>query len=360
MSITASATSASDHSVSRLTFLAFMVTHGRHTADVLASVLSDKFFHLSSHDSTVSLFLSPYLSLPMGRRPWATPKQLEFLESYLPQLPDARGGIGLNVLYTRVAQEFLTRWEPEPVTLVAVAKTIAPTAKTITSTAETVVSAAKTVTPVATPVAETVTPEQLKELAEARLHDVRFIFTYACPTIDSRHQRVKNWYKNALKNTGSVPYKKQHRLDLTGRSARKKPPYQLHQAFSVVNWRPEGSPLRREVNDLWSRRKDSAVCESLNPFVTTSGGIGSLTRLQFHMTVMQWKCSLMSTHEAETLQDWIDEQRVLNGRPWAIEADAYGDELVAENQHIQRSVSVFYRHKSGTNSRDTAASTTYR
>lgn len=335
-----------------------MVTHGRHTADILASVLSDKFFHLSSHDSAVSLFLSPYFSLPMGRRPWATATQLEFLESYLPQLPDARGGIGLNVLYTRIAQEFLTRWEPEPVTLAAVEKAIASTAKTDTSAAETIVSTAKTAVSAAKTVTPVMTPEKLRELAEARLHDVRFIFTYACPTIDSRHQRVKNWYKKVLKNTGSVTYKKQHRLDLTGRSARKKPPYQLHQAFSVVNWRPEGSPLRREVNDLWSRRKDSAVRKSLDPFVTTSGDIASLTRLQFHMTVMQWKCSLMSTDEAETLQDWIDEQRVLNGRPWAIEADAYGDELVAENQHIQRSVSVFYHYESGTNSRDTAASTT--
>jgi hypothetical protein len=241
--------SVSDHSVSRLTFLAFMVTHGRRAADVLASVLNDKYLRSPSQDSTATPFHSPRFSLPMGRRSWATLKQLEFLRSYLPEVSGASGGVGKNVLYTRIAQEFLTRWEPEPVTPVAVAKTAVPTAKAVTSTTKTVASTATTLTPAA----ETLTPEKLKELAETRLHDVRFAFTCTCPTVDGRHQRVKYWYKKTLKELKStnsqvpykaqVPYKKQHRFDITGRGARKKPPYQLHQAFSVVNWRPKDSPL---------------------------------------------------------------------------------------------------------------------
>jgi hypothetical protein len=150
-------------------FLSFMVTHGQQTADALASMVDDKYFHLSSHDSTACLFHPPRFSLPMGRRSWATSDQLKFLESYLPQLPEARGGIGLNVLYTSIAQEFLTRWEPEPVTPAAVAKAVASTAKTVTSTVK------------------TVTPENLKELAEIRLHAVRLVLTCVCPTIDGQH-----------------------------------------------------------------------------------------------------------------------------------------------------------------------------
>jgi hypothetical protein len=68
----------------------------------------------------------------------------------------------------------------------------------------------------------------------------------------------------------------------------------------------------------------------------------------------------MSPDEAATLQDWIDRQRALNDRPWAIEADAYGDELVAENRHIQRSVFVLYYCKSVANLHDTVTSTTSR
>ena len=76
----------------------------------------------------------------------------------------------------------------------------------------------------------------------------------------------------------------------------------------------------------------------LSPFVKSSGGIESLSRLQFHMVVMQWKCSLLSSDELATIHDWIAEQRALNDCPWAVEAKAYGDDLVAENRHIQRSV----------------------
>lgn len=246
----------------------------------------------------------------MGRRPWATPEQLEFLRSYLHELPQAKAGTGQNVLYARVAQDFLVRWEAEPVS-----PHTAPDA----------------------------TASERKDLAASRLQDVRSISTYVYSTADCRHQRVVYWYKEFLKKSSknrslTKPYQKQHPLDLTGRSARKKPPYQLHQAYSVIHWRPTGSPLRLEVNDLWTKRQDDMVRGLLNPFIKEGGDIISLTRLQFHMAVMQWKCGSLSPDDLATLRDWIDEQRVLNERPWAVEANAYGDDLAAENRHMQRFV----------------------
>lgn len=53
------------------------------------------------------------------------------------------------------------------------------------------------------------------------------------------------------------------------------------------------------------------------------------------MAVMQWKCSLLSPDKSAALHDWIDEQRALNDCPWAVESKVYGDDLVAENRHIQ-------------------------
>ena len=52
----------------------------------------------------------------MGRPSWATSEQLEFLHSHIPKLSKARDGIGLNVTYRQIAQDFLTHWKPEPVT----------------------------------------------------------------------------------------------------------------------------------------------------------------------------------------------------------------------------------------------------
>ena len=165
-------------------------------------------------------------------------------------------------------------------------------------------------------------------------------------TVDGHHQRVTEWYKTYLKKEkekakggrSQEPYLNQRPIDLTGRSARKKPPYQLHQAFSILHWRPNDSPLRREVDCLWANRQDAMVHESLAPFVKASGGVLSLSRLQFHMAVMQWKCSSLSPAELATLQSWIDEQRALNSCPWTVEAETYGNDQVAENRHIQRFV----------------------
>lgn len=66
----------------------------------------------------------------------------------------------------------------------------------------------------------------------------------------------------------------------------------------------------------------------------------SSEKLVFHVAVMRWKCSLLNADELATLRDWIEEQRKakqnMQALPWSLEATEYGDELFAENNHIQR------------------------
>ena len=56
----------------------------------------------------------------MGRRSWATPEQLEFLKTFIPLLPRAKGTTGLKTLYAQVHEGFLEKWPnlepvlPEP------------------------------------------------------------------------------------------------------------------------------------------------------------------------------------------------------------------------------------------------------
>ena len=149
---------APDHSVFRF---AIMVTHGRQTVGVLPPVLGNTFYYLLSDDTTLCLFAPPRISFLMGRRTWTTPVQLEFLSSRVPELPGAKAGIGMNVLYAQIAQEFLTRWGAESFTIEA---------------AEAVIR----LEPDFNPKEEIViTPERLKALAETRLRNVRiFYFTY--------------------------------------------------------------------------------------------------------------------------------------------------------------------------------------
>ena len=91
-----------------------------------------------------------------------------------------------------------------------------------------------------------------------------------------------------------------------------------------------------------------------------SRGILSLSWLQFHMTVMSWKCSLLSADEVGTLQDWVDTQWAPNDHPWAVKADVYGSDLVAENWHIQRLMFIIYLCKSITNLHSTVTLTNFR
>ena len=51
----------------------------------------------------------------MGRRPWATPNQTEFLESYIPNLDhEKQKEGGLKNYYERISLDFLEKWPAKP------------------------------------------------------------------------------------------------------------------------------------------------------------------------------------------------------------------------------------------------------
>jgi hypothetical protein len=83
------------------------------------------------------------------------------------------------------------------------------------------------------------------------------------------------------------------------------------------------------------------VRDLLKPFLkeAAKASTTSSEKLVFHIAVMRWKCSLLDPDELNTLQDWIDEQQTARQKaqapPWSAEANEYGDELFAENSHIQ-------------------------
>lgn len=105
-----------------------------------------------------------------------------------------------------------------------------------------------------------------------------------------------------------------------------------------------GSPLRNEVKDLWDRRNETSVRETLKPFLndTIKFLMSCSERLLFHMAVMRWKWTLLTPDELATLRNWIDEQQKSKGKahafPWSEEAGKHGDDLFAENTYIQRCV----------------------
>lgn len=136
-------------------------------------------------------------------------------------------------------------------------------------------------------------------------------------------------------------------LDLSGRSKRKAHPYQPHQAFSILYWKPPGSPLRQEVDELWNNRHEDGIRETLSPFLKETAGSSASrsAKLVFHMAVMRWKVSNLGPNELATLQSWIDEQRKSKEQarvlPWSQEAEEYGDPLFAENTYIQGYVRLY-------------------
>ena len=73
----------------------------------------------------------------------------------------------------------------------------------------------------------------------------------------------------------------------------------------------------------------------------------SLTeRLDFHNSVMQWKCSLLTPEEEKEHLDWIAEhlaekEEVIK-QPWKAKQETGADELAKENEHIQRYVFYYY------------------
>lgn len=54
----------------------------------------------------------------MGRPSWATADQVEFLKSFLDDLPRAKKMPGgLTQLYADITQKFLEKWVPEPISV---------------------------------------------------------------------------------------------------------------------------------------------------------------------------------------------------------------------------------------------------
>ena len=236
----------------------------------------------------------------MGRPPWATPEQIEFLGSFLPNMDREKEGNGLTQYYQRISLEFLKKWPAEP-------------------TNEERLKAASN-------------PKKLQELAEARrtgvshrlnLHE-RIGTDYSC-------QQIHQWFKTQRKQVPKAS------LDLSGKSNRKHPPYQFHHAFSVRYWRKDPS-LRQEAKDLWARRNEQKVIDLLAPFMN----VNCYTYLQFHNAIMRWKCSLLTDEQRQEHQAWI-EQNLLEkedevNRPWRAMLAEGDDESLVENSYIQRCV----------------------
>lgn len=100
--------------------------------------------------------------------------------------------------------------------------------------------------------------------------------------------------------------------------------------------------MRKEVEDLWSRRGEQEVINTLSPF--TVGDTSGDHRLFFHNTVMRWKCSQLSEDEKQELQVWIDDDAERRWdavkHPWRASQDDKVNELTAENQYVQKYGSI--------------------
>ena len=116
--------------------------------------------------------------------------------------------------------------------------------------------------------------------------------------------------------------------------------------YSVLHWKPQDSPLRREVRDLWERQNEDSVWETLKLFLgkTAQATTTASEKLLSHIVVMRWKCSLLNLDEVAMLQDWINEQQKVRQKaqtlPWSAEGDEYGDKQSAENTYIQGCVTL--------------------
>lgn len=154
-------------------------------------------------------------------------------------------------------------------------------------------------------------------------------------------QQIHNWFKNIRKS--GDPSLPTATVDLTGNPPRKPPPLQPHQAYSVQHHRADDAPLRAEVEDLWVRRQEQGVIDTLTPFSIQEGDLN--VRLHFHNAVMRWKCSLLTEDESSDLQEWIEsdaERKWTDVRePWRALQTEDTDELTAENQYVQKYVSSF-------------------
>ena len=178
---------------------------------------------------------------------------------------------------------------------------------------------------------------KLKSLAEGRRKNVsRFKYIFKAHT-DCIHQQIREWYKTCRK--ASMQAQPKAFLDLTGKSTWKPTPNQLHHAYSIRYFRPTDSPLRAELDDLWSRRDQQEVVNLLSPF-SKAEDLSTGTHLNFHNTFMRWKCLLLTEAELEDMNDWIAnavlEKEEELSKPWKTERGE--DALSVENEYIQKYV----------------------
>ena len=237
---------------------------------------------------------------------WATPEQTEFLKGFIAELEQEKKGNGLTTFYARISMKFLAKWPTEP------------SAKERAAVKD---------------------EEKLQELADARRKSVSPPFLLVCSTLTKTHfQQITEWFKYR-KRTIAAP-QVQNLLDLSGKSNRKLTPLQFHHAFSARFHRSD-EILQKEVDDLWDRRGEESVIELLTPFATTNT---FTERLDFHNSAMRWKCSLLTDEESQEHQDWID--RELADReeklkqPWKATGETGPNKLSAENEYVQRYVSL--------------------
>ena len=248
----------------------------------------------------------------VGRPPWTTPEQTAFLESHVPKMEAEKKRIGLKAFYDQVAAEFQKRWPAEP------------TSKEKLLCSDT---------------------GKLQSVAKERQVGVRFFLFHFTSLLAARadwtSQQIHQWYKTLRKSLKNPPPPKPLLLDLTGAPIRKPTPLQFHHAYSIRYFRPNHSPLRTEVKDLWNRRKEQEVIDILPDFLDDDTTTDT-THLNFHNAVMRWKCSLMNEEERQDLQKWIDEstqeKSVVLDYLWKAGLEDGADELSAENEYVQRCV----------------------
>ena len=125
---------------------------------------------------------------------------------------------------------------------------------------------------------------------------------------------------------------------MTGKADRKPAPHQFHHGYSIRFYRPKDSPLRKEAEDLWERRKEESIIAKLTPFMATGGSFDKY--LDFHNALMRWKCSLLTDEERQEHQEWIDqdllEREEGTKEPWKVTRGEDDDAEPTENEYIQR------------------------
>lgn len=153
-------------------------------------------------------------------------------------------------------------------------------------------------------------------------------------------QRIGNWFGNRhrpAKQTSAAP---DPLLDLSGKHARKKPPLQPWQAFSVLYFHPADSSLRREVDELFSQRNDAAVIGHLASYLPQDVNMNTVQPLQFLSAVLRERCTRLSSEEEAKVKAYIQEQSLLaeehRDKPWFLDDDFEDKPLLAKNRFVQQ------------------------